>query len=379
MNDISYGRQWIDNEDIQTVVEALKSKAITQGEYIDRFEKSLAEYTGSKYAVAVSSGTSALHIIYMALGLKKDDELITTPITFAATANAGLYCNAVPKFVDIDSLSFLIDEDLIEQQITEKTKILAPVHYGGLPCNMEKISHIAKKYNLKVVEDACHSAGSFYKNIKTGNCLLSDAAVFSFHPVKHITTGEGGAILTNNKEIYEKCLKLRSHGMQRDNFIYEQDSPTYHEMIMLGYNYRMTDIQAALGLSQLKKLDEFVKRRQFIAETYKKELSEYEEIVFQADYSDRINSYHLMSAVFKTNELRDRIFYKLKEKNIHTQIHYMPVNKHPYYAELGYNYKDTPKAYDFYRRELSLPIYPKLTDEELMYVIDNIKNIIKGA
>lgn len=379
MNDISYGRQWIDNEDIQTVVEALKSKAITQGEYIDRFEKSLAEYTGSKYAVAVSSGTSALHIIYMALGLKKDDELITTPITFAATANAGLYCNAVPKFVDIDSLSFLIDEDLIEQQITEKTKILAPVHYGGLPCNMEKISHIAKKYNLKVVEDACHSAGSFYKNIKTGSCLLSDAAVFSFHPVKHITTGEGGAILTNDKEIYEKCLKLRSHGMQRDNFIYEQDSPTYHEMVMLGYNYRMTDIQAALGLSQLKKLDEFVKRRQFIAETYKKELSEYEEIVFQADFNDRINSYHLMSAVFKTNELRDRVFYKLKEKNIHTQIHYMPVNKHPYYAELGYNYKDTPKAYDFYRRELSLPIYPKLTDEELMYVIDNIKNIIKGA
>lgn len=378
MEDISYGRQWIDNDDIQTVIDALKSKAITQGEYIDKFEKELAKYTGAKYAVAVSSGTAALHIIYMALGLKKDDELITTPITFSATSNAGLYCGAVPKFVDIESSSFLIDEDLIEKHITDKTKILAPVHYGGLPCNMEKLSHLAEKYNLKIVEDACHSAGSFYKNIKTGSCKLSDAAVFSFHPVKHITTGEGGAILTNNKEVYEKCIKLRSHGMQRDNFIFEQDSPTYHEMVMLGYNYRMTDIQAGLGLSQLKKLDEFVKRRQFIAKTYKNELSHYEEIIFQHDFSDRTNSYHLMSAVFKTNELRDKVFYKLREKNIYTQIHYMPVNKHPYYTDLGYNYKDTPKAYDFYRRELSLPIYPKLTDEELMYVIDNIKNIIKG-
>lgn len=378
MEDISYGRQWIDNDDIQTVIDALKSKAITQGEYIDKFEKELAKYTGAKYAVAVSSGTAALHIIYMALGLKKDDELITTPITFSATSNAGLYCGAVPKFVDIESSSFLIDEDLIEKHITDKTKIISPVHYGGLPCNMEKLSYLAEKYNLKIVEDACHSAGSFYKDIKTGSCKLSDAAVFSFHPVKHITTGEGGAILTNNKEVYEKCIKLRSHGMQRDNFIFEQDSPTYHEMVMLGYNYRMTDIQAGLGLSQLKKLDEFVKRRQFIAKTYKNELSHYEEIIFQHDFSDRTNSYHLMSAVFKTNELRDKVFYKLREKNIYTQIHYMPVNKHPYYADLGYNYKDTPKAYDFYRCELSLPIYPKLTDEELMYVIDNIKNIIKG-
>lgn len=377
MNKITYGRQTIRQDDIDEVIKALKSPAITQGEYVPAFEDALKEYTGVKYAVAVSSGTAALHTVYAALGLKENDEIITCPNTFAATSNAALYLNAKPKFADINADDFLIDENKINPLITKNTKIITPIHYAGLTCNMEELSKTAKNHNIKIVEDACHALGSYYKNSKTGSCEYSDAAVFSFHPVKHITTAEGGAVLTNDEEVYKKCLLYRSHGMEKVNFKNTPDSPAYHEMQLLGYNYRMTDIQAALGISQLKKIESFVKRRLEIADIYYDAFKNSSKIKLQKKYSDRLNSHHLFSVVFESNDLRDKVFYYLKENNIFTQIHYMPVNKHPYYEALGYNYKDTPLAYDFYRCELSLPVYPLLTNEEVYFVIDKINTVLK--
>ena len=378
MDKITYGRQTISQDDIDEVVKALKSASITQGEYVPAFEKALQEYTGAKYAVAVSSGTAALHTAYAALGLNKNHEIITCPNTFAATSNAALYLNAKVKFADINIEDFLIDEDKIEEKINENTKIITPIHYAGLPCSMDKIYELAQKYNIKIVEDACHAVGSVYKGSITGSCKYSDAAVFSFHPVKHITTAEGGAVLTNNEEVYKKCLLYRSHGMEKVNYKNIPDSPTYHEMQLLGYNYRMTDIQAALGLSQLKKVENFVKRRIEIADIYYDAFKDNNKIIMQKKYNDRINSHHLFSVLFENNSLRDKVYYYLKENNIFTQIHYMPVNKHPYYQALGYDYKDTPLSYEFYRRELSLPVYPLLTNEELYYVIDKINTVLKA-
>lgn len=378
MNKITYGRQTINQDDIDEVIKALKSPAITQGEYVPAFENALKEYTGAKYAVAVSSGTAALHTAYAALGLKENDEIITCPNTFAATSNAALYLNAKPKFADINADDFLIDENKINPLITKNTKIITPIHYAGLTCNMEEINKTAKNHNIKIVEDACHALGSYYKNSKTGSCEYSDAAVFSFHPVKHITTAEGGAVLTNDEEVYKKCLLYRSHGMEKVNFKNIPDSPAYHEMQLLGYNYRMTDIQAALGISQLKKIESFVKRRIEIADIYYDAFKNSSKIKLQKKYSDRLNSHHLFSVVFESNDLRDKVFYYLKKSNIFTQIHYMPVNKHPYYEALGYSYKDTPLAYNFYRCELSLPVYPLLTNEEVYFVIDKINNVLKA-
>lgn len=378
MESIGYGRQWITDDDIACVIEALKSPSLTQGRYIDDFEKNLAEYCGANYAVAVSSGTAALHIVYAALGLSEGDEIITTPNTFSATANAALYMNARPRFADIEISTGLINENLIENLINDRTKIIVPVHYGGLPCDMEKIKNIAVRHNIKVAEDACHAIGSGYKGFKTGCCKYSDAAIFSFHPVKHITTGEGGAILTNNKEIYDICLKLRSHGMERQNFLYEPDSPAYHEMQLLGYNYRMTDIQAALGISQLKRLDEFIKRRREIAALYIDAFKDCEEISCPTDTDNGFHSYHLFPILLRNRDIRDRVFFKLKENNIFPQIHYMPVNKQPYYRKSGYDYKDTPMAYEFYTRELSIPMYPKLEDKDAAFAADIIIKAVSG-
>lgn len=377
MDKISYGRQYIDDEDIEQVVKALKSESITQGEYVPLFEKALAEYTGASYAVCVSSGTAALHIIYSALGLGKEDEIITTPNTFAATSNACLYLGGKPRFADINMDDFLINENNIEKQVTENTKIIAPVHYAGLPCSMQEIKNIADKHNLYVVEDACHSIGSLYKGHKTGSLKYSNAAIFSFHPVKHITTAEGGAILLQDETLYKKCIALRSHGIVRENFKNKPTSPTYHEMQMLGYNYRMTDLQAALGISQLKKLDGFIKRRQEIASLYNDAFKDIN-IILQKRYDDRVNSQHLFPVLFENKDIRDKVYYYLKENNIFTQIHYMPVTAHPYYEKLGYSSMDTPKAYEFYERELSLPMYYSLSDIELEYVIDNIKKALKS-
>ena len=269
---IPYGKQSIDKSDTKAVVDVLNSEFLTTGPKINEFEKSFARFVGAKYAIAVSNGTAALHQACLAAGLKNGDELITSPMTFAASANCALYCRAKPVFVDIKE-NGLIDENLIEEKITSRTKIIIPVHLGGLPCDLKRIKTIAKKHKLIVIEDACHALGSKYKNTKIGDCKYSDMAIFSFHPVKHITTGEGGMITTNSKILYEKLLLLRSHGITKDptKFVNKCDDPWYCEMQDLGFNYRITDFQCALGISQLKKVKEFIKRRIEIAKTYDKE------------------------------------------------------------------------------------------------------------
>ena len=378
---IPYGRQFIDEEDIKAVIEVLKSDFITQGPLIESFEKKLAEYCGAKYAVVFNSGTSALHGAYFALGLSKGDEFLTSPLTFVATVNAGLYLGARPIFLDIEPDTGNIDVNKIEKYITKKTKLISVVHYAGHPVNMEKVKQIADKYGLKVVEDACHALGAKYKSSKIGSCQYSDATVFSFHPVKHITTGEGGAVLTNREDIYEKLLMFRNHGITKDKekFLESEEGDWYYEMHFLGYNYRLTDIQSALGISQLKKLDSFIEKRRRIVEIYNKffEGNPYFDIPVEKDYA--YHSYHLYPIRLKDSykNKRKEIFQLLRKKKLGVQVHYIPVYLHPYYQKLGYRKGECPIAEDFYKREISLPIYPSMTEEEIDYVIKTTLDVFK--
>ncbi|RMA93271.1 UDP-4-amino-4,6-dideoxy-N-acetyl-beta-L-altrosamine transaminase [Hydrogenothermus marinus] len=373
-NFIPYGKQFIDEDDIKAVVEVLKSDFITQGPKIKEFEEALASYVGAKYAVVFNSGTSALHGAYFALDLKKDDEFITTPMTFVATSNAGLYLGAKPVFVDIEKDTGNIDISKIEEKITDKTKLLSVVHYSGHPVDMEKVKELADKYNLKIVEDACHALGAKYKNERIGNCKYSDVTIFSFHPVKHITTGEGGAVLTNNKEIYEKLLIFRNHGITKDRFINNPDGDWYYEMQYLGYNYRMTDIQASLGISQLKKLNRFIEKRRNIAKIYNKAFKDnpYFDLPVEKDYA--YHSYHLYPIKLKDKykEKKAEIFRSLRKEGVGVQVHYIPVYLQPYYQNLGYKKGLCPIAEDFYKREISLPIFPAMTEKDIEYVIEKV-------
>lgn len=371
---LTYGKQSLDNKDINSVVEVLRSDLLTTGPKVEEFEKKLADYVGSKYAVAVSSGTAALHLGCLAAGLKKNDELITTPMTFAASANCALYCNAKPIFVDISNKG-LIDKDKIEEKITKKTKIIIPVHYSGLPCNMEKIKEIAKKYNLIVIEDACHALGSKYKGSKIGDCKYSHMAVFSFHPVKHITTGEGGMITTNSKKLYEKLIMLRNHGITKNpKKLTKKEGPWYYEMQELGFNYRITDFQCALGISQLRKIDDFIKKRRQIAKRYDNAFEKNDNIEVIKETNGCFNAYHLYIIKVNNKGIRLRLFNYLKDNDIFCQVHYIPVYWHPYYKKLGYKEGLCPLAENFYQKIISLPIYPSLKKKEQGKVIDLINN-----
>ena len=377
---IPYSRQSIDKDDIRAVVEVLKSDYLTCGPKVNEFEDKFKKVVNSKYAVAVSSGTAGLHLACLAAGLKKNDELITSALTFAASANCALYCQAKPVFVDINNQG-LIDESLIEKKITKKTKIILPVHYSGLSCNLEKIKKTAKKYKLIVIEDATHALGAKYKKSKIGDCYYSDMAVFSFHPVKHITTGEGGMITTNNKKFYEKLLMLRSHGITKDCSRFKVQGSRfvgswYQEMQVLGFNYRLTDIQSALGISQLKKINKFIKRRRQIAKIYNQAFSKIKNIEIIKENKDQFNSYHLYTIRVKDKKTRFKLFNYLKKKNINCQVHYLPVYLHPYYQELGYKKGQCSKAEGFYNRVLSIPLYPDMTNSQVKYVIKNIKNFL---
>lgn len=374
---IFYGKQTIDNSDINAIVEVLNSDLLTCGPKIKEFEEKFENYVGSKYAVVVSNGTAALHLACLAAGLKQDDELITSPMTFAASANCALYCNAKPVFVDIDE-NGLIDENKIEERISEKTKIIIPVHYTGAPCNMEKIKEISDKNNLIIIEDAAHALGAEYKNSKIGNCKYSDMTIFSFHPVKHITTGEGGMITTNSKELYEKLILLRSHGITKDpeKLINKSHGPWYQEMQNLGFNYRISDMQCALGISQLTKIDSFVEKRRYIAKKYDFAFSSDKNVDFVKEDFGK-SAYHLYVIKVKNKEIRLKLFNYLKENEIFCQIHYIPVYFHPYYQKLGYEKGICPKTEEFYERIISLPIYPKLSDEEQDFVINKIKEFFE--
>lgn len=371
---IHYGKQTISERDVTEVVKSLKSDFLTTGPKVDEFEKKFAQYVGAEYAVAVSSGTAALHLACLAAGLKQEDEVIVPAMTFSASANCVLFCNAKPIFVDIDEQALTAVSE-IEEKITDKTRATIPVHYTGLPCNMAEIKKIADKNNLVVIEDACHALGAKYQDSKIGDCKYSDMAVFSFHPVKHITTGEGGMITTNSKELYEKLKMLRSHGITKesDKFVNNSDGAWYHEMQELGYNYRISDFQCALGISQLNKADEFIKKRREIVKRYNEAFEDNENIKVIKEKDGQFNSYHLFVINVKDKKTRLGLFNHLKEKGIFCQVHYVPVYLHPYYQKLGYERGLCPNAEKFYDGIISLPIYPSFTKEEQEMVIQEVK------
>ncbi len=376
---IPYSRQNISKEDINAVISTLNSDFLTQGPKIVEFEEALAKFCKAKYAAVLNSGTAALHASYFALGLSKGDEFIVPSMTFAATSNAGLYLGAKPIFIDVEKDTGNIDVSKIEEKITKKTKLISPVHFGGLPADLLKIRKIAKKHKLFVVEDASHALGATYKDSKIGDSNYSDTTVFSFHPVKHITTGEGGAVLTNNKKLYEKVMLFRSHGITKKEFKNKADGDWYYEMQELGFNYRITDLQAALGLSQMKKASQFVKRRQEIALIYKKRFKENPFFKMQSEKDYGKSAYHLYPILLndKYIKFKSKIFKELRDNKLWVQVHYIPVYLHPYYRNLGYKKGLSPNAEDFYRREISIPIYPGMTNEDVNYVIKTLFNVLE--
>ncbi|MEW5895423.1 MAG: UDP-4-amino-4,6-dideoxy-N-acetyl-beta-L-altrosamine transaminase [Candidatus Omnitrophota bacterium] len=379
---IPYGHQSIGESDINAIVEALRSGWITQGPKVDEFEKALCEYTGAKYAVAVSSGTAALHLACLAAGVREGDEVITSPITFVATANSVLYCHGKPVFADVDINSGNINPEEIKKNITSKTRALIPVHFAGHPCDLKEISRIAKEHHLTIIEDAAHALGAEYQGAKTGSCQYSDMTVFSFHPVKSITTGEGGAITTNNKEFYEKLIMLRQHGITKDRSLLdprraESEGGWYHEMQQLGFNYRITDLQCALGISQLKRIDEFITKRRRIAEIYLDAFCGNLAFSVLKEGADSLSAWHLFPVILKDKGRRGMVFERLRERGIGVQVHYIPVYLQPYYEQSGYRKGTCPEAEDFYEREISIPLFYDLNDERQQYVIRNINEVIK--
>lgn len=371
---IPYGRQNINDDDINAVVEVLKSDFLTTGPKIAEFEEKFANYVGARYAVAVSNGTAALHLACLAAGLKEGDEVITTPITFAASANCALYCGARPVFADIDSVTYNIDYREIERHVTSRTKAIIPVHYTGQPCDMDEIHKIAEKYNLLVIEDAAHAVGAEYKGRKIG--ALSDMTEFSFHPVKHITCGEGGIVTTNNEKLYEKLKLYRTHGITRNaEEMSRLDGAWYYEQVDLGFNYRITDFQAALGISQLSRVDLFLKRRREIAARYDAAFQNVPGITIPSQMKGTRSAYHLY--VIKVDKkIRRELFEYLRACDIGVNVHYIPVYTFPYYREHGYMNVKCVNAEELYSSIISLPIFYDLTDEEQDYVIDKILSFL---
>ena len=362
----SYGRQSLDLKDYIAVLATLKSSFLTCGPKVKEFEQAICDYTGAKYCVAVSSATAGLHLAMLALGIKQGDEVITSPMTFLASANCVLYAGGTVKFADIYSETANINPAEIEKQITPNTKAIIPVHFAGQSCDMERISEIAKKNNLFVVEDAAHAIGSDYKGFKVGSCQYSDMAIFSFHPVKTVTTGEGGAITTNNCELYQKLQALRSHGMHKE---LEMVSNWKYEMRELGFNYRITDIQAALGVSQLKKLDKFKARRREIVEYYNENLGLPH--LTEKEFSNAC--FHLYPVMVRS---REEFYHAAKKVGLNLQVHYIPVHTQPYYKDLGFSEGDFPNAEIYYKKCISLPLYPSLTNGDLKEIVKRIKAIL---
>jgi UDP-4-amino-4,6-dideoxy-N-acetyl-beta-L-altrosamine transaminase len=381
---IPYGKQNITREDVDVVVEALKSDFLTQGPRIKKFEDEFAKYVGSKYAVAVSNGTAALHLCTLALGVKSGDKVITTPITFAATANCIRYCGGEVVFSDIDPSNYLLDIEkvriLLENAPKGTYRGIIPVDFAGRAVDLESFRELANEYNLWIIEDACHAPGGYFKDSKNklqqcGNCNYADLAIFSFHPVKHIACGEGGMITTNDEQLFRKLLLLRTHGITRDpNLLHESHGGWYYEMQDLGYNYRLTDFQAALGRSQLRRANEGLQRRRGIAQIYFNAFKEKTYIKGQSGVKEG-HAYHLyIIEVDRRKELYDF----LRTKSIFCQVHYIPVHTLPYYQQLGHRKGDYPMAEAYYSRCLSLPMYPTLSANEQQYVIECIDAFYKG-
>lgn len=392
---IPYGRQSIDDADIEAVVKVLKSDYLTTGPAVAAFEKKVADYVGAKYAVAVSNGTAALHVACLAAGIGEGDEVITTPITFAASANCVLYCGGTPVFADIDPDTYNISPEELEKKITSRTKAIIPVHYTGQPCDMDAILEIAHKHNLLVVEDGAHALGAAYKGKKIGS--IADMTCFSFHPVKPVTTGEGGMIVTDNEELYRRLVLYRSHGITRDKDMMQQyeeqlqqsSDPAlqeaadmlrgdvmdpggwYYQQLELGYNYRITDISCALGASQMDKLDRFLERRRQIAKKYDEAFADIPQIKTPWQQEGCQSGWHLY--MIQTMERsRREVFDGLRQAGIGVNVHYIPVYRHPYYQRNGYAGVHCLNAEAFYERAISLPIFPGLTGQQQDYVIEHV-------
>lgn len=377
-NFIPYGKQYIDEEDIKSVNEVLLSPYLTTGPKVEEFENKLCELTGAKHAVAISNGTAALHAACYAAGITAGDEVITTPITFAASANCILYCGGTPVFADIDRDTWNIDPRIIEEKITSKTKAIIAVDFTGQAVQIKEIKEICKKHNLAFIEDAAHSIGTKYNGVQIGS--HADMTTFSFHPVKTITCGEGGAILTNSADLYNKLMLFRSHGITRDEkLLTHTPFNGYNEQIELGYNYRMTDFQAALGISQLKKIDLFSERRKEIVNRYNEAFSKMEELTIQKEIKESDTTRHLYIIRINSEKLtakRDEIYKALNAENIGLQVHYIPVYFHPYYKKLGYEKGLCPIAEALYEDIITIPLYYSLSDEDVNSVIEAVKKVI---
>lgn len=400
---IPYGKQNLTQQDIDAVIEVLKSDFLTQGPKVYEFEREFAKYVDAKYAVAVANGTAALHLCNLAIGTKPGDKVITTPITFVASANSVLYCGGKIDFVDIDPKTYLMDLDKLETKLANSLKGtykgVIPVDFAGYPVDVERLKQIADKYGLWIIEDACHAPGGYFvdsSNTKQycGNGNYSDLQIFSFHPVKHIATGEGGMITTNNKELYKKLLLLRTHGITKEANIFQNSIEIamgnqletrnlkietypgwYYEMQELGYNYRLSDIQAALGISQLNRAEEGITLRNKVAQKYNEAFINVEEIKTPFVSDSVYHAYHLYVIQI---EDRKKLYDYLRENNIFSQVHYIPVHLMPYYKQYGWKEGDMPNAENYYKNCLSLPMYPTLSEKDQEFVIDKIKSFYNG-
>lgn len=383
---IPYGRQDIRQADIDAVVDVLQSNFLTQGPVVPEFEKTVADYIGVKYAVSVNSATSALHIACLALNLGCNDLLWTSPITFVASANCALYCGAKVDFVDIDPKTYNICPNALELKLIQADKlgrlpqVVIAVHMCGQSCDMEAIYSLSLKYGFKIIEDASHAIGGKYKEEFIGSCRYSDITIFSFHPVKIITTGEGGIALTNNRALKNKMDILRSHGITRnhDEMTKVSEGPWYYEQISLGFNYRMTDLQAALGISQMVRLDEYVSRRQYLAARYNSMLNDVP-ILTPYQNPESYSSFHLYVVRLKLDEIRKNrreIFDELLQKRVGVNVHYIPVHLQPYYQRMGFGVGDYPEAEKYYKEAISIPIFQTLTDSQQDMIVNTLRSVV---
>lgn len=367
---LPYSTQQISDEDIKAVIETLESPYLTTGPRVSEFEKVVADYVGATYAVAFSNGTAALHAACYAAGVTQGDEVITTPITFAASANCVRYMGGEVVFADIDEDTYNLDPKEVEKKITSKTKAIIPVDFTGQPVDIDAFMELGKKHNIVIIEDGAHSLGATYKGCKVG--ATADMTMFSFHPVKPITTGEGGMIVTNNRTYYEKLRLFRGHGIAQTAYAKEQGD-WYYEMTDLGYNYRMTDIQAALGMSQMNRLDEFIEKRQELAHLYTEKINQLTTLSAPKQLANTQSGWHLYSAQLDENALgktRKEVFEDLRNANIGVHVHYIPVYWHPYYQQLGYKRGICPKAEQWYERALTLPLHPQMNEKDVDFVLN---------
>jgi len=376
---LPYARQSIGEDDIAAVVEVLRGDFLTTGPAVERFERAFAGYVGTKYAVSVSNGTAALHAAMFAAGIGPGDEVITTPITFAATSNSVLYRGGIPVFADIDGQTLNISPGEIEKKLTPRTKAVVPVHFTGRPCPMDDILYLAKKHHLLVIEDAAHALGAEHQGQKVGS--FGDMAIFSFHPVKHITTGEGGMVTTSDRRLYERLLLFRNHGITRKPGRWSrQEGPWYYEMQDLGYNCRLTDIQCALGLSQLGKIEQFLRRREEIVLRYDRALGEMGQVIRPGRCPDGRSAWHLYVVRLRgaSAHRRREVFNAMREAGIGVNVHYLPVYLHPYYLQadqLRCSPGLCPEAEAYYREALTLPLFPGMSDDD----VDDVVAALDGA